>query len=153
MSGSEWRPAEPYRPRATHFEGVRELGGWQVKSYGIAYDRSGSADVSFDGAWSLAARSLPSPARTVERDGVGFAIAHRGRGIDYFVLAWWDRENELPLRVFVRYRGTGQAWRPATGSESVCVWDLEIIGFERDAYVATMLTSAPDPAAYLGRHA
>ncbi|MDQ3951247.1 MAG: hypothetical protein M3282_13015, partial [Gemmatimonadota bacterium] len=25
------------------------------------------------------------------------------------------------------------------GSESVCVWDLQIVAFERDAYVATVL--------------
>lgn len=54
------------------------------------------------------------------------------------MLCWWDRENELPIRVFVRQHD-GSPWRPAQGSESVCVWDLQVICFERDAYVHTVM--------------
>ena len=70
---------------------------------------------------------------------MGFVIEHQAIGIDYLVLAWWDRENELPLRIFVRERDAQAAWRTARGGESVCVWDLEVIGAERDAYIATVL--------------
>jgi hypothetical protein len=70
------------------------------------------------------------------------------------VLAWWDNENELPLRVFVRELEGDSQWRAARGVESFCVWDLQVIAFERDAYVATLLAGSPDVAgatrAYLG---
>ena len=58
--------------------------------------------------------------------------------------------NELPLRVFLR---DASGWRAARGSESVCVWDLEIVAFERDAYVQTVLAEgrAEDVARYLER--
>jgi hypothetical protein len=37
-------------------------------------------------------------------------------------------------------------------SESVCVWDLEVIAFERDAYITTVLARPPAPTeAYLDR--
>jgi hypothetical protein len=41
--------------------------------------------------------------------------------------------------VFVRQQSPGATWRPARESESVCVWDLEVIWLERQAYVQTVL--------------
>jgi len=98
-----------------------------------------------------AERSLPRPATTRDRPGVGFVICHQGRGVDYLVLAWWDRENELPLRVFVR-EPESVRWRPAQDGESICVWDLDIIAHERDAYIRHVLSKPESPAldAYLG---
>ncbi len=84
----------------------------------------------------MAMAELPQPAQIVGRPGLGFLICHQGRTGDYTILCWWDRENELPIRVFVR---DDQGWRPARGSESVCVWDLEVIWHERCAYVESML--------------
>ena len=40
------------------------------------------------------------------------------------------------MRVVVRH---GDDWRRAGPSESFCVWDLEVIAHERDAYVETVL--------------
>jgi hypothetical protein len=144
--------SEPYRDRATTFRGIREYDDWRLKLYTISYDGTDAGD-TFEPAMALARDSLPRPARTNDRPGVGFAIAHRGRGVDYLVLGWWDRENELPLRVFVR-PGTASPWRPAQGSESVCVWDLQVIWFEREAYVRHVLADPPRPNldAYLSAH-
>ena len=63
--------------------------------------------------------------------------------MDYLILAWWDRENELPIKVFVK-GDSDPAWRRARGGESVCVWDLDVLWHEREAYVATLL--GPDQA-------
>jgi hypothetical protein len=107
----------------------------------------------FSGGIELALAALPQPARTDERPGVAFLILHQGNGIDYTVLAWWDRENELPLRVFVCDRPGSNDWRHARDSESVCVWDLQVIWAEREAYIRTVLGDAvPDAvAAYLAQ--
>ena len=143
----------PYRPRRITFHDVRDLRGFRLKTYTIVYDGGPIDPADFDGAWGLMGAGLPAPAATDDRPGVGFVVLHRGRGVDYAVLGWWDRENELPLRVFVRDHGAGSPWRPARGGESVCVWDLEVIGSERDAYVETVLApSGPDVAGYLDRH-
>jgi hypothetical protein len=70
------------------------------------------------------------------------------------VLGWWDRENELPLRVFVSPDLSAGSWRRSEGSESVCVWDLEILWAEREFYVATVLKpGSGDVAEYLARFA
>jgi hypothetical protein len=130
----------PYRPRKIRFHGVEPVAGFRLKLYSISMDGTPIAWPPFSDGLRLALAALPRPAVAPDRPGLGFVIAHRGRG-DYAVLAWWDRENELPLRVFVRPQGAGARWRPAREGESVCVWDLEVIAHERDAYVETLLAS------------
>lgn len=142
-----------YEPRAIRFHGVHETDGWRLKRYSITYGPDALDWRAFEPATALAERTLPRPAVTSQRPGLGFVIAHRGRTALYCVLAWWDNENELPVRVFVRELDEGAAWRAARGAESFCVWDLQVIGFEREAYVATVLAgSRSDVAAraYLG---
>ncbi len=126
-----------YQPRPLCFLGVESVAGFLLKVYAIQY----AADQGFDrerfaDRWDLAAGVLPQPAVTGERPGVGFAILHQAQGDDYLILAWWDRQNELPTRVFLR---TAEGWRPAGGGESFCVWDLRVIWWEREAYVGTVL--------------
>jgi len=140
----------PYRPRSLDAHGVESRDGWRIKRYAIRFDPGSDLNRLVPGI-EMAWAALPRPAAAPGRPAVGFLIAHQGRGADYVVLGWWDRENELPLRVFVRPAGE-PAFRAAQASESVCVWDLQVIGFERDAYTATVLSErGSDIEGYLRR--
>jgi hypothetical protein len=144
---------EPYAPRERRHVELIELAGYRLKLYTVRHaDRELSAE-SLDHALSAAGALLPQPARSEQRPGAGFAIHHAGRGMDFFVLAWWDEENELCLRVLTRPRNDLRDWREVRYHTVGCVWDLEIIAFERDAYVATVLarTGEADIAGYLLR--
>ena len=134
---------QPWAPRPIQSHGIRSHREWRLKLYSILHGEP-PADWcgywrEFEPAFGRVLADLPEPARTPARPGVGFLIAHRGRGASYVVLGWWDRENELPLRIAVRDHEPDAVWRAAAPSESVCVWDLEVIGHERDAYVANVL--------------
>jgi hypothetical protein len=140
-----------FATRPVEFHRIREVGDWRLKLYSIRYGDAAIDWQFFAGGLALAEAALPRPAAVNGRAGVGFLIAHRGKTAAYLVLGWWDQENELPLRVFVRAYDTAE-WRPARDGESVCVWDLEVIWAEREAYVSTMLASdRPDTSAYLDR--
>ena len=128
---------QPYAARPVVTLTPLRYAGWTLKLHGIRYGSAPFDESRFDAGRALALAQLPSPATAPGRPGVGFFIEHQGNGVDYLVLGWWDRENELPLRVFVCEPG-GQ-WRQARGAESVCVWDLEVIWAEREAYVATIM--------------
>ncbi|HUH13911.1 MAG TPA: hypothetical protein VMK65_12420 [Longimicrobiales bacterium] len=135
----------PYARRPTRFLRRLDHGGWRLKLYSI---QVGPEPLDEDGVapgLALALAGLPDPAVAEGRPGVGFCLLHRGRGADYVILCWWDRENELPMRLAVRTAEEGE-WRPARGTESVCVWDLRVLAFERDAYVATLLGDPPSDA-------
>jgi len=132
---------EPYQPRRLTFLGVESIADFRVKVYSIQFGNGPFDRERFAGAWKLAASALPSPAATAVRPGVGFAILHQGRTGDYFVLCYWDNENELPTRVFVR---DSNGWRPASDAESFCVWDLHVMWGERERYIATVLSGRND---------
>ena len=143
----------PYRDRRIRCDGICTVAGYRLKLYSISFDDRDPDPAVFDAALRLAAQALPQPAVTESRFGVGFAIRRRGRGEDYLVLNWWDKENELFGRVCTTPNGDAAGWRVASRGEIACVWDLLVIGFERDAYVATVLSrpGPPDVDAYLHR--
>jgi len=130
---------KPYSPRPIRPAGIARPNAFRIKQYSIHFGDAPFREGDFAAGLRLAFDALPRPALTESRPGAGFVIAHQGNGAEYVVLGWWDNENELPLRVFVRPQTPDGAWRPARGGESVCVWDLEVIWFEREAYVRTVL--------------
>jgi len=138
----------PYAPRRIRSHGTRQASGWRLKVYSVVVDGSPPDWAIFEPSLAFAVAALPSPAVVPGRAGLGFVIAHTGRGMWYTVLCWWDRENELPIRVWVAEQdGKPPQWRPAEGSESVCVWDLDVIWHERQAWVRTLLAEHPAPDA------
>jgi hypothetical protein len=138
-----------YAPRPIATLPHLRSGDWTLKRYSIRHGSAPFDAARFDGARALALGALPIAAREQGRCGAGFLIEHQGDAVDYLVLGWWDRNNELPLRVFVRE--PRESWRPARGGESVCVWDLQVIWAERQAFVGTVmrLNHRDGPAAYL----
>lgn len=145
---------ETYQPRPVHFEGMRILEGWRIKVYSILYGDLVMDWPEFDQAIEVLGKSLPQPPVTRDRPGVGFIIAHRGCGKDYCVLNWWAGVNEFFTRLRTRDQEGNSYWRPGQETESVCVWDLQVIWFERQAYVETVLSTieGPDVEANLQRH-
>jgi len=127
-----------YEPRPVKFLGLEELEEYQLKLYSITFGNVPFERERFRAGISLATKVLPEPAVSEVRPGAGFMILHQGRTGDYLILCWWDRENELPTRV---YFGEAGVWRAAQASESFCVWDLQVIWWEREAYVRTMLSA------------
>ncbi|SDI83233.1 hypothetical protein SAMN04488540_103222 [Ferrimonas sediminum] len=83
---------------------------------------------------------------------VGFAILHRGLKRDYLVVCYWANHNECLTQIAVRDRDHPGQWRLAD-NESFCVWDMQIMAFERDQLVKHILAPAqPKLAGYLGLH-
>ena len=141
---------QKFRQRAIRFRSLIERADWQVKLYAISHDDTAVDLAAVAAGFDLVLGSLPADSTAGGRAGVAFMIAHRAVGMDYVTLAWWDRGNELPMRVAVREHDG--VWRPAKGSESVCVWDLQVIAFERDAYVRHMMLNEDcDTVAYLAQ--
>lgn len=96
----------PFAPRPVRPLASVTRGGWRLKRYAITHDPATEPDLArFSDGVARALAELPRPAVSGERPCVGFVILHHGRGADYVVLGWWDRANELPLRVFLRPDG------------------------------------------------
>ena len=138
---------QSFAPREIRFRGVRSRGGWSLKFFSVVYGGTAFDVTGFEPPVETALDCLPSPDHEQGRPGLGFLIAHQGRAENYLILAWWSNENELPIRVWVRREG--KDWRPAVEGESVCVWDLEVVWEERQAWIATMMSGPARPDDYL----
>ncbi len=142
----------PYEPRPVRFVDRIDHAGWRLKRYAVWVGGPDPDLAAFDPGMPALLASLPTPAVSPARPGVGFVIAHAGSEPDgtdvrYLVCCWWDQCNELFTHVLVSGARTGGSWAEGVGAP--CVWDLQIIAHERDACVRHLLTVTPDAEAYL----
>ena len=81
---------------------------------------------------------------------VGFTIAHDARSAGLGLVYWWANENELHRAAFVSPLDDPGALEPLQDAGLACVWELEIIDFERRAWLHDVLIG-DDLDAYLER--
>jgi hypothetical protein len=144
----------PYAPRPIRFLELWQPGDWRIKVYGIAHGRSGPRGALVEAGKQVAQRTLATAAGETSHYSVGFVGIHDGRTSNFVFVDWWADENELHHRVFISPTDepANLVDQTATGP-AACVWDLRVIGFERDAWLDTVLhnPAGPDLEAYLQR--
>ena len=129
-----------YRPRLSY-----NLNDWhdpqQIKLYAIAADGQ-----SLDTRPFLQRLATLKAERGLDWAQLpAFAIFHRGASLLYLVLCWWGNDNELFNSVSVL---TENGWVEDPQRYSFCVYDLEVIWFERAAFIAHIDCANPDLHAY-----
>lgn len=142
----------PYVPRVIRPLRLWSDRGWRMKRYGISCASDGPDDRLIATAHRLATGVLPMPPVTDSRYGVGFIGVHQGRGANLVFVDWWARENELHHHAWVSAGAEYDVLEYASPSGLLaCVWDLAVIGFERQAGIDAVLAApVPDPERYLG---
>lgn len=79
------------------------------------------------------------------RDTPAFAIFHAGATMLYLVVCWWGNGNELFTTVSVR---EADRWIEDPSRYSFCIWDLEVIWFERNSFICHLYSGKTDLHAY-----
>jgi hypothetical protein len=128
-----------YEPRHVSFL-ARE---GRLKHYGIAF--TGDAPRP-----ELAAATRRVAAQVVPPGAYGFTIAHDAATAGLAIVYWWANENEIHKRTFAAPLDDPGALEPADGTAMACVWELEVIEFERRAWLEDVLKDG-DPERYLER--
>ncbi|HEY0101459.1 MAG TPA: hypothetical protein VGB76_21215 [Pyrinomonadaceae bacterium] len=144
---------EPYEPRPIRFLEEWQQAGWRLKVYGISYGRVRAREELIETARRLARESLPT-AHEGGNYGVGYVGVHDGRGANFIFVDWWADENELHHRVFAAPSDELKDLPEITATGlSVCVWDLRVQCFEREAWLEAVLknTSGADLEDYMRR--
>ena len=146
--------SEVYKPRPIHFHEIRDTNEWKMKIYTITYGEKLLEWLVYEDGFAKAFAKLPHPAVNEHCPGIGFAIAHQGRRMHYLILCWWDNENELFTRMFTRGFSANDLWHEASHNVSFCVWDMQVLHFECNAFVETILQhgGVVDISTYLTRH-
>ena len=78
-------------------------------------------------------------------DTPAFAICHDGASARYLTLGWWGNANEMFIAVSVEL-ATG--WLEDLSRYSFCLWDMEVMWHERNAFVEHMYGASPSLDAY-----
>ena len=143
----------PYKPRHVNFVRREDVQGWQLKLYGIAVNGQELRPAFVEATRDLAAQVLPQPAVGEDHYGVGFAIAHDARAVGIALVYFWKSENELHQRIYVSPKDDPAAFTPVENQPAGCVWELEVVDFERRAWLEDVLSNpkGPDIDAYLER--
>jgi hypothetical protein len=143
----------PYKPRHVRFIRREDVEGWQLKLYGIAVNGQEPRPDFVAATRDLAAQVLPQPPAGEDHYGVGFAIAHDARSVGIALIYFWKSENELHQRIFVSPKGDPAAFAPVDNQPAGCVWELEVVDFERRAWLEDVLSNpaGPDLETYLER--
>lgn len=143
-----------YRARPIRFLELWEESGWRMKVYWISYQGPEAKPKLVAAAKQVARQQLPQPAVTPSRYGVGFLGVHEGRGLNFVFVDWWADENELHHHWYSSPPEKPEALESGSPTgQLACVWDLRVLGFERQAWVETVLANpnGPDLEAYLAR--
>lgn len=128
----------PHEPRQIAYLGR----AGRVKHYGIALEGDPRRDLAV-ATRRKARESIPDAA-------YGFTIAHDARFAALAIVYWWENENELHARFFAAPKDDPGELAEVEGTGLACVWELEVIDFERRAWLEDVLIG-DDPAAYLAR--
>lgn len=130
----------PYRNRPIWPIEVVNLSGWQIKFYGMCAVGAGVKPTLINTAREF----LIDSARFDASTGYGFSILHRGEEAIWLLLDWWEQDI-LHQRLF---------WSDIDGevvfhegppkNELACVWELQVIAHERDAWVKHVMTDPTD---------
>jgi hypothetical protein len=104
----------------------------RLKHYGIAlHDRVPRP--------ALAAATRRVAHEVVPDGAFGFTIAHDAASAGLGIVYWWANENEIHQCVFASPLDDPGALQPADGPGMACVWELEVIDFERRAWLKEVL--------------
>jgi hypothetical protein len=154
---ADLRRAGPHRTRPLRFLRPERIAGWRFKLYTIATHGEAARPAFVDetlrrvpevyGSWPAADTADP-------RHGIGFITAHDATSSCIALYYWWQSFNELHLQIHVGPKHDPRAMTRWSGQAAGCVWELEIVDFERRAWLADVLANpgGPDLERYLGRH-
>ncbi len=131
-----------YEPRTIRFIRRQDLGAWRLKVYGIGTHAPDARPEFVEATVEAARGALP------EGGGTGFLIAHDAKTAGLGIVYWWANENEIHGRFFGSPLEDPDAMQEIQDTGLACVWEMEVLDFERRAWLEHVLKGG-DTEAYL----
>lgn len=85
-----------------------------------------------------------------DSNGLGFVIIHPGELGVSISAHWWVQGSVLCQHNHRQLYGASEPMDTVARPVVACVWELALINTEQEAWRKSMMTPAPDRAAYLG---
>lgn len=145
-----------YKTRSIRFLEIHEHNNWKIKIYSISNCNEfvskeivGIAKTNL-GKWLE--NSFNYPLNTCK---IATLILHEGKEGYFALINWWIDENMIQNHVYLLQKdGKKRFVNYSKKGIMACVWELEVIWFERNNWVQHVLKKAPIPDfnSYLQQH-
>lgn len=136
------KEALQYFPRWVEAGKLIALNGYRLKPYSMYLSPGAAKEVLSDSDLENLLKRCLLPSADPLDHGIGFVLVHYARDGNYLLVSRWYGGNMLKHELFVLSR-TAQGWQaePLVSTNIVaCVWELQVITFERQAWVSTAMT-------------
>lgn len=145
-----------YQPRKIEFERLAVIDDWNIKVYTITPRREFESKIALENAIAKLPKWLEkSKTLGFETYRSAFLIVHEGRDGIWSLVNWWLGGNMLHSKTFYTDFKNPDEFRslPSEGFMA-CVWEMPVIGFEREMWIEFVLKKAekPDFKGYLTQH-
>jgi len=139
--GTSGNLAFRYLPRWVEAGTLIEVNGYRFKPYWMHIsDRKEKQTIPPAELHTLIKTCVPSSVEPLDH-AVGFLMVHYARDGNYLLISRWYGGNMLKHELF-RLTHTEDGWQaePLRSTNIIaCVWELQIITFERQAWVCTAM--------------
>ncbi len=141
-----------YEQRQVRFLELMTVGDWHIKLYSITSKKETLSETYIE----KVKKELPtwlslSETNFLEKYHIGTLLLHECKEGCFAVINWWVDENMLQHYVFLAQGESDSFHLYSTNGIVTCVWELAVIGFERNAWVKHVLlkNNEPDFTSYL----
>jgi len=147
---------QPYSSRRVLVLPTAEVDGWQLKRYGILAKGKTFDPVSASSSLKAAIERLPAAGKLDDpsgNHGVGFQLIHFAEVAVVSPVFYWVWGSVLANTHQMRAQW-GDSTKFETGVKEVvgCVWEIQILCFESQAWQETMLSGVDTPEENLSRY-
>ena len=143
----------PFQERRTWLLGVQELNGWEIKAYAITASGADLSDGVLEAALGFVTSELQEKRLEEQQlandlapeEKLGFLILHEGAEAVWLLVDLWIGDilhHHLYRAPLDQPREFEKAWQDHSAA---CVWELEVIHHERNAWVEHVLRHPETP--------
>jgi hypothetical protein len=146
----------PYKARPIRFLEVYALQHWKIKIYSISVRHTLVDAEHIENAkqqlqvWLEGSKLYP-----LETYKIATLILHETKEGCFAIINWWIDENMLQQFVYLASNEQPTEFKIYSNNGMfVCVWEMEVLWFEKNAWVKNILMKVdnPDVEAYLNEH-
>jgi hypothetical protein len=145
-----------YKTRPIRFLEIYTLQDWKIKMYSISVRHTLVDAQNIENAKQLLHVWLQdSEIYPLETYKIATLILHEGKEGCFAIINWWISENMLQQFVYLAKNEQPAEFKLYSNNGIfTCVWEMEVLWFEKNAWVKNILMKAdkPDVEAYLDEH-
>jgi hypothetical protein len=145
-----------YKTRPIRFLEIYAFQDWKIKMYSISIKHRLVDAQNIENAKQLLPVWLQdSKIYPLETYKIATLILHEGKEGCFAIVNWWIDENMLQQFVYLAKNEQPTEFKLYSNNGIfTCVWEMEVLWFEKNAWVKNILMKAdnPDVDAYLNEH-